>query len=251
MVAYLKDDLPSGDEAMKILAVLSRKGGTGKTTVAVHLAAAAANSGLNVLLGDMDPQRSSLDWGRERGTVGPVVAELKPGAMFIARQQAARSGADLMVLDSRGNHEAEAAEAARYADLCLIVVRPCFFDIRAIARTVELVTNMRKPGMFVLNQAPSRRNGEEPRLIREAVEALEGFGLPVAPVGLRYRLAYQTAVRAGLGAQEVEPDSLAAFEVNALWHHVNREVWPAPEETLFTPDLAAAKLAPPRAARAA
>lgn len=212
---------------MQILAVLSRKGGTGKTTLAVHLAAAAQASGLNVLLGDMDPQRSALDWSRERASVEPAVVEMKPGAMFTGVQQAARAGvADLMVLDSRSNHDNEAAEAARYADLCLIVVRPCFFDVRAISRTVELVTNMRKSGLFVINQAPSRRNGEEPRLIREAVEALEGFGLPVAPVGLRYRLAYQNAVRTGLTAQELEPDSLAAFEINALWHHVQRELWP-------------------------
>jgi chromosome partitioning protein len=212
---------------MQILSVLSRKGGTGKTTLAVHLAAAAQASGLNVLLGDMDPQRSALDWSRERAALEPAVVEMKPGAMFIGVQQAARAGvSDLMVLDSRSNYENEAAEAVRYADLCLIVVRPCFFDIRAIARTVELVTNMRKSGLFVINQAPSRRNGEEPRLIREAAEALEGFGLPVAPVGLRYRLAYQNAVRMGLTAQELEPDSLAAFEVNALWHHVKRELWP-------------------------
>jgi len=212
---------------MQILSVLSRKGGTGKTTLAVHLAAAAQRSGLNVLLGDMDPQRSALDWSRERAAMEPSVVELKPGAMFIGVQQAARAGvADLMVLDSRSNYDNEAAEAVRYADLCLIVVRPCFFDIRAISRTVELVTNMRKAGLFVINQAPSRRNGEEPRLLREAVEALEGFGLPVAPVGLRYRLAYQTAVRAGLTAQELEPDSLAAFEINALWHHVQRGLWP-------------------------
>jgi chromosome partitioning protein len=212
---------------MQILAVLSRKGGTGKTTVAVHMAAAAQASGLRVMLGDMDPQRSALDWSRERASLGPNVVELKAGALFPARQQAARSGAvDLMVLDSRSNTDVEAAEAVRYADLCLIVVRPSFFDIRAISRTVELVTNMRKAGMFVINQAPSRRNGEEPRIIREAVDMLESFGLPVAPVGLRYRLAYQQAVRMGLAAQEVEPDSLAAFEMNSLWHHVKGELYP-------------------------
>jgi chromosome partitioning protein len=212
---------------MQILAVLSRKGGTGKTTMAVHLAAAAQASGLRVLLGDMDPQRSALDWGRERAAPEPSVIEVKPGALFPARQQAARSGSvDLMVLDSRSGCDVEAAEAVRYADLCLIVVRPSFFDVRSITRTVELVTNMRKPGMFVINQAPSRRNGEEPRQIREAAEMLESYGLPVAPVGLRYRLAYQQATRMGLAAQEMEPDSLAAFEVNALWHHVQRELHP-------------------------
>jgi chromosome partitioning protein len=229
---------------MQTLAVLARKGGTGKTTVAVHLAAAAQACGINVVLGDMDPQRSALDWRRERLQDGPVVVEMKPGSMFHARQQAARVGTDLLLLDSRCSSEAEAAEAVRFADLCLIVVRPCFFDIRAIARTVELVTNMRKPGLFVINQAPSRRNGEEPRQIRDAVEMLEGFGLPVAPIGLRYRVAYQDAVRQGLGAQEVEPDSLAAFEINALWRHVQRELWPVAVATETAPVARRAKREP-------
>ena len=52
------------------------------------------------------------------------------------------------------------------------------------------------------------------------------MGLPVAPVGLRYRAAYQNAVREGLAVQEHDPESLATVEVNALWEHVARELWP-------------------------
>lgn len=112
------------------------------------------------------------------------------------------------------------------ADFCLLIVRPSFFDVQSIARTAELVTNLRKPGYVLINQAPSRRFGEEPTLIREAAEQLRRYGVPLAPVGLRYRAAYQNAVKAGRAAQELAPDSLAAFEINALWHAVGRELWP-------------------------
>jgi chromosome partitioning protein len=225
---------------MRTLAVLSRKGGTGKTTVGLHLAVSAFHAGRRTLICDMDPQRSSLDWRRERPGDGPEVIEAKGGALFPLRQQAQRSGVELMVLDTRPASDAETAEAVRWADLCLIVVRPCFFDLKAITRTVEQVTNMNQRGLFVLNQAPARRGGEEPRIIRDTVQALEAFGLPVASTGLRYRSSYQNAVRHGLAAQEVDPDSLAAFEINTLWRQVRNELWP-PEGKAVAPARPAAR----------
>lgn len=213
---------------MRTLAVLSRKGGTGKTTVALHMAVAAERAGRKTLVADLDPQRSTLEWSRERQKFAPTptIAESKVGTLFTQRLSAARDGYDLLVIDTRPSTDLECAEAVRWADLCLIVVRPCYFDLRAITRTVELVTNMNKQGLFLINQAPSRRNGEEPKVILDTFEALLEMGLPVAPVGLRYRAAYQNAVREGRAAQELDEESLAAYEVNALWEHVNKAIWP-------------------------
>jgi len=213
---------------MRTLAVLSRKGGTGKTTVALHLAVEAERAGRKTLVADLDPQRSTSEWYRERvrDMATPLVSEAKVGTLFTQRLGAAREGYDLMVIDTRPSTDLECAEAVRWADLCLIVVRPCYFDLKAITRTVELVGNMNKRGMFLINQAPSRRNGEEPRIISDTFEALLEMGLPVAPVGLRYRAAYQNSVREGRVAQEMDPSSLAALEVQALWGHVSAAIWP-------------------------
>ncbi|WP_296820583.1 AAA family ATPase [Brevundimonas sp.] len=213
---------------MQTLAVLSRKGGTGKTTLATHLAVAAEAEKRRTLILDMDPQRSAIDWRRERPEhrVGPRVEQGRIGALFAARQAASRGETDLLMLDTRAGGESETCEAVRTADLCLLVVRPSFYDIRSIARSVEAVVNMRKRGLFVLNQAPARRNGEEPRSIRQALEQLADYGLPICPVGLRMRSAYQSASARGLAAQEAWPDSQAAFEVNSLWRVVRRELWP-------------------------
>jgi hypothetical protein len=133
-----------------------------------------------------------------------------------------------MVIDTRPSLVMEAAEAARMADLCLIVVRPCYFDLRAVGRTVEMISNLRREGMFVLNQAPVRRNGTEPRLIRDTVAALSAYRFPIAEVGLRHRAAYQSAMWRGLGAQEAQPDSQAAFEINSLWACLSDRLWPVP-----------------------
>ena len=214
---------------MKTIAVMSLKGGAGKSTLSVHLAAAATAARRRTLLVDMDPQRSSIDWASERGAQWPVVVEGRSGALFTTQCAAQRQALDLMVIDTRPSLVMEAAEAARMADLCLFVVRPCYFDLKAVGRTVEMISNLRREGMFVLNQAPVRRNGTEPRLIRDTVAALSAYRFPIAEVGLRHRAAYQSAMWRGLGAQEAQPDSQAAFEINSLWACLSDRLWPVPD----------------------
>ncbi len=226
---------------MKTIAVMSRKGGAGKSTLAVHMAAAATAAGKRTVLVDMDPQRSSLEWARERRADWPVVIEGRAGALFTTHRSAEREDIDLMIVDSRSSSDVEAAEAARLADLCLIVVRPTFFDLQAVGRTVQLVSNMRRPGLFVLNQAPVRRNGAEPRVIREALQYLSDYGIDVAEVGLRQRAAYQNAMWKGLGAQEDQPDSQAAFEINSLWASLAERLWPVVGRHSYRARFAAAE----------
>ena len=78
----------------------------------------------------------------------------------------------------------------------------------------------------MLNQAPVRRNGAEPRVIRDAIDFLSEYRIPLAEVGLRQRAAYQNAMWKGLGAQEDQPDSQAAFEINSLWASLAEQLWP-------------------------
>ena len=210
---------------MRTLAVLSQKGGTGKTTLAVHLAVAAWAGDMRVLIADLDPQRSASEWRRARTGPGPGLIESKAGALFVAQQASERAGVDLMVLDTRPSADSDAAEAIRCADLCLIVLRPSFFDLKATARMVDMTQAMGKTALFVLNQAPSRRGEREGPAVLEAVAALRALGLPLAPVGLRARTVYQTAVAKGLTAPETAPGSSAAREISLLWEHV--------ENTLF------------------
>ncbi len=90
-----------------------------------------------------------------------------------------------MVLDTRPSADGDTAEAIRCADLCLIVLRPTFFDLKATARMVDMTQAMGKTAWFVLNQAPPRRGDRESPAVLEAIETLRALGLPIAPVGLR------------------------------------------------------------------
>jgi len=226
-------------QALKTLAIIARKGGTGKTTLAVHLAAAAHASGYVTLLADTDRQHSAVEWRRMRLQAQPVVEAVKPGALFARQQDAARAGVDLMIVDTGPSVEEEVEQAVRCADLCLVVARPNFFDIRAVAESAALAARFHRPVAFVLNQAPHRQQSIEAPVLMEAVSALRALGFPVAPIGLRTRVAYQRSVAGGSTAQDMEPSSSAASEIGALWSWVEARLQ-AERPVVRTPTFIAA-----------
>ncbi len=207
---------------MRTIAVIARKGGSGKTTLAVHLAIAAHLRGHKTLLADSDPQRSSCDVLKARRGDGPAFAETAGAKLFALQVAAQRSQVDALVIDTAAGAEDELAHAIVLADLSLLVIRPTFLDFAAAIRTAEVVRRLHKPGMIVLNQAPVQREGVEPPAVKKALEALRLMRLPVAPTVLRSRAAYQSALEYGCSAEEVEPNSPASTDVAALWGFIER-----------------------------
>lgn len=205
---------------MKTLSVISCKGGTGKTTLALHLAVAAQAGGHGVLVADLDRQRSALDWRRERDELRPTVEEAKPGSLFTLQQAATRLGSDLMIIDTASSREEESAYAIRSADLCLIPVRPNFLDLKAVVASAQAVLNQCKQGVFVINQAPAGS-----AFMDDVLRMLRPYGLPIAPVRIRERAAYQQGFGAGRTAQEIEPEGPAACEIAQLWSYVEGRLW--------------------------
>jgi chromosome partitioning protein len=207
---------------MKTIAVIARKGGSGKTTVAVHMAIAAHLRGRKALVADADPQRSSSTVLKGRRGSGPQFAETSGPKLFALQVAAQRAGIDTFIIDTPAGAEDETAHAIVLADLSLLVIRPTFLDFAAAIRTSEVLRRLHKPGVIVLNQAPVSRAGAEPPLVKKAHEALRMMRLPVAPAILRARSAYQAALEIGCSAEEVGAPSAAAREVAELWAYVER-----------------------------
>jgi chromosome partitioning protein len=69
-----------GASDVKTLAVISRKGGAGKTTLSINLCLSAYLAGWKTLLADIDPQRSASDALRARSEPGPTLAEITPAS---------------------------------------------------------------------------------------------------------------------------------------------------------------------------
>ena len=205
---------------MKTVAVISRKGGAGKTTVAVNLAVSAFRAGRKTMLADIDPQRSSFDALRARTIDGPALAGISAGKLFHTKSQAAHDGFELLVVDTPAAPDSDVVQAVNSADLCLLVCRPTFLDIASVARSAEFVRSLGKPGLIILNQAPPKRGGLEPVTVQKAVQALRFCSLPVASVGLRARAAYQQSIAHGRSVGEWDANSAGAIEIARLWENV-------------------------------
>ena len=205
---------------MKTLAVMSRKGGAGKTTVAVNLALAARALGVKAVLADADPLRSACEVLRDRDEAAGLLFETTAFKLFALKEACARSGADLLIIDTPAAPEADVAEAAKVADLCLAVSRPTYLDLAAAVRSVAIIKQLGRDGMIVLNQCAPPRHGIEPPAVVKAFEALRFAGLPVTPTALRSRLVYQTAFAQGRSVLEIDRDGAASAEVRELFLHL-------------------------------
>jgi chromosome partitioning protein len=209
---------------MKVLGLLSRKGGVGKSTIAMHLAVLAQEAGQRTLLVDLDPQRSVAAWWRSRQAETPLLAETDAGELRGVLEAAAEEGIDLAVVDTRPSAEADAIQVAAVADLIVVPTQPGILDLRAILDTLDTVKGAARRSVIVLNRVPPRRGAGEATDTGDARRALAAFGVPVAPVALVNRTGFSTALRSGLTACEAEPNGKAAREMQALWRAVEKEL---------------------------
>ena len=194
---------------MHTIAMIAQKGGVGKTTIAIHLATAFAAQGMATLMLDLDPQSSASEWKDHRAAEFPAVLSIQPSRLTKVIEEARSIGTEILILDTAPHSESTALEAARVADLILVPCQPTIMDLRAIAKTVNLLKLVGTPAYAVLNSVPHQGVVAE-----EAAEAIASdFKMPVAPVRFGSRVAYNRSLITGQAAQEYEPDGKAAAEV--------------------------------------
>jgi chromosome partitioning protein len=198
---------------MQTIVIVSQKGGTGKTTIAIHLAVSAERAGKPAVVIDLDPQASAAAWRDLRNEEAPAVESVQPARLAATLKAAEQAGAEFTVIDTPARSENTALEAVRAADLALIPCRPGFFDTAAMSFTANLLKLAGRPGFVVFSQVPPRADS----LIAEVTEALEQYGLTPAPVMVHMRVAYSHAIPGGQSAQEYEPKGKAAQEAAALY----------------------------------
>ncbi len=216
---------PVGGRVLKTLAVMSRKGGAGKTTVAINLTLTARAMGVRAVLADADPMRSACDVLKGREGLSSLLFETSSSKLFPLTQVCSRSSVDLLIIDTPATPEADVAEAARVADLCLVIARPTYIDLAAAVLSVAVIQRLGRERLIALNQCAPTRCGMEPPQVVKAFEALRFASLPVVPVALRSRIVYQTAFAQARSVIEMDEGGAAADEVRELfayvWRHMN------------------------------
>jgi chromosome partitioning protein len=204
---------------VKVIAVLSQKGGVGKGLMARSLAVAALIDGLRAGLVDTDPQGSSIAWGKRREAPAPTIEGMdQPLTAKLSKLR--RMGAQIVTVDSPPSIQPSINIAANAADLCLIVSGVGPEDVEAVGATVEIVRSLKKTAAIILNRCPPRAAS-----ISMARAALTTFKIPVCPVSLTQLVAHQYASANGLTAQEEEPDGKAAKEIASVWAWIRQQGW--------------------------
>lgn len=202
---------------MDVVAFVTQKGGTGKSTLAVDLAVTAEQHGERAVILDLDPQGTVASWRKTRRFSAPAVLDSLDGrTLQDAVSRLAIEGFTLALLDTaKVNCDATAA-AIHLANLCIVPVRPSEADVRSTLPTLRVLTAASRPYVLVVNQAPSR-------LLTDVSVRLHGKG-PVSPVVVAARIDHQYAYALGLGVQEYAPQGKATAEIVALWQEIRRRL---------------------------
>lgn len=204
-----------------IIALLNQKGGVGKTTLAVHVAAGLAAKGRTLLL-DADPQGSAVSWSSQRESAPPftVTALAKPTIHRDIEQIS--HGYDHVVIDGPPRASDLARSVIMAADFILIPVQPSPYDLWAAQETVDLIqeATVFKPDLkaaFLMN-----RKTANTAISKSAKEALADLPFPVLTAEITQRVIFAETAATGETVSEREPKGAAAREVAAFIAELER-----------------------------
>ncbi|MGE0179054.1 MAG: AAA family ATPase [Sphingomonas sp.] len=200
---------------MRVLALSSQKGGSGKTTLSGHLAVQAERAGYGpVCLIDIDPQGSLADWWNERADEVPAFAQTTVARLGADLEVLRQQGFRLAVIDTPPAITMAIQSVIQVAELVVIPTRPSPHDLRAVGATVDLCERAGKPLIFVVNAATPKA-----KITFEAAIALSQHGT-VAPVTLHHRTDFAASMIDGRTVMEVDPNGKSAREVVELWDYI-------------------------------
>ena len=204
---------------MRSIVFLSQKGGSGKTTLAVHIVVAAKASRERVILIDTDPQASATAWRQVRTEEYPVVEKATATTLARVLERAERDRATLAVIDTAPHATPGVDVIAASADFLLIPCRPSAFDLAAVASSVQVAKAAGKPAAFILNACDARAPE-----VAEARDVLTGHAIPVAPIDIGHRRAFSRAISSGRAVTEFEAHGKAAQEIITLWKWIRQQI---------------------------
>ena len=199
-----------------IVGVLNQKGGVGKTTLSVNLAACLARTGARVLLIDADPQGSALDWAAARQGEPLFSVVGFPRATIHKEIAQLGQGYDHIIIDGPPRVTDLARSAIMASDIVVIPVQPSPYDIWAAEEVVKLIDEARVfkeniKSVFVVN-----RKITNTAIGRDVREALAAYPIHVLDAAIAQRVVFAEAAAQGQAIFEIDPTGPAVAEVEAV-----------------------------------
>ena len=210
---------------MKVLSFISQKGGSAKTTLAIHLSVAALETGYKVALVDIDPQASATQWHAHRNADSPLLTQVTADDLKEAIRECRNANVEVVIIDTAPHSDAEALKAAKLSNYLAIPCRPTILDLRAIGPTIDIAKAAKKPAVVILSACPAPHGIGEPIIVKEARTAIRNdFNITVWDGQITQRVAYTHALIDGRTVTEFEPDGKAAQEIRKLWQWFEKEL---------------------------
>lgn len=209
-----------------IIAIANSKGGVGKSTIAVHLAAWLCELGHRVILADCDTQHSSSEWVSQAQPKVATVCMDSPDQV-LSDLPALRSEADYIVADGPGSQTETSRALLFRADFAIVPCKASMLEVRALAKATEVLRQAQDiRGGLPRAVAVLSMVGPNYRLTRDMKEAAEALELALASCPLTLRQIYadapgQAAVVWNLGAKGRD----AAQEISAVFREILPQAW--------------------------
>lgn len=215
---------------MQVITFACQKGAAGKTTLVGHLGVQAeiAGDGPVVLL-DTDQQGALAEWWNARQPEQPAFAHAVVDRLAETIGQLREMGFGLCMIDSASTISPAIEQVVSVSDLVVIPCRPSPHDLRAVAKTIDLVDGLGKPKVFVLNGAT-----EGDRLTGEASAVLAAAG-PVCPIAINNHPDFAESMFDGLTVMEAMPGGKCAGEVEELWKFLSGMIGQEPSRNTGGP----------------
>lgn len=231
---------------MRTIAMVSWKGGTGKTLLAFNTAERAAASGLKTLMCDFDPQQTLIRQTRirqraqaDRLTLPIEQGDLSAPGLDALDRVIEDAEHDLLICDLPGADTFTMDRALDAMDALMIPITAAPYEIMITAQLVHKGIVKGWPMYLVPNNLPPIRSRREAMLT-----TLAGMGIEVAPAAIVRRVTHWDAGLNGLGVCEFAPSSPAADEIQDYWDWLverfdlsaadDAEIWtPAEQEVVY------------------
>jgi chromosome partitioning protein len=217
-----------------IISLVNQKGGVGKTTIAINLAAGLTRKKQSVLLIDADPQANAVQWHAVENNQAFDIIEL-PDYINKAAVHLLADHHDCLIIDSPPGQSETTRNILEISDLTIIPVSPSPLDIWSCKGTLAMVEEGRRYNHELVASLLITKKILGTRMARDIRDALAGFEVPVMSAELCQRIAYVEAMKNGVSVTQYAPSCKAAKEIAELCDELIKKYVPA--ETMQTAEF--------------